>query len=210
MSFRRGNTRSAADWSTCFRWARNCLTGSTSSATKSRASRPSTSTRNARCIRCRRSGCCRRVSSRLTTKGARASASVSARSSRAIRPSRASTRTSRPVSHRLESNTGCRCFLKRRRRCSTICPGTRRSACTTTCPRRSAISGVMRRRATTCSRARKRGRCYRPTNFFSLRNRSSPPPSPTRGSFWPRAVTARRRQFHPSPSTAVPTTRWRS
>jgi transcription-repair coupling factor (superfamily II helicase) len=43
-SWRRASTRSAAAWSTSSRWARRCPTASTSSTTRSRASRPSTST----------------------------------------------------------------------------------------------------------------------------------------------------------------------
>jgi transcription-repair coupling factor (superfamily II helicase) len=63
------------------------------------------------------------------------------------------------ASPRPASSTGCRCSSRKRRHSSTICRRTPRSACTTTCPRPSATSGATRRRATTCSRAKRQGRC---------------------------------------------------
>jgi transcription-repair coupling factor (superfamily II helicase) len=47
---RRASTACAAGWWTCSRWARPCPSASTSSTTRSRASRPSTPTPSARCI----------------------------------------------------------------------------------------------------------------------------------------------------------------
>ena len=88
-------------------------TGSTCSAMKWRASRPSTSIASARCTRYRKSACCRRASSRSTTPAAPVFASASAKSSRATRRNRASTATSRRTARRRPvSNTGLPLFFE--------------------------------------------------------------------------------------------------